>query len=78
MPGLALGAVVVLGVAFVAMTVTTTVNRAEGIELVRLGAAYLVAAFALAVIAVAFACSIVLALRGISLDAHPDARRGPA
>lgn len=77
-PGLALGAIVVLGVAFVALTVTTTINRAEGIELVRLGAAYLVAAFALAVIAVAFVCSIVLSLRGISLDAHPDARRLPA
>jgi hypothetical protein len=78
MPGLALGAVVVLGVAFAALTVTTTINRAEGIELVRLGAAYLVAAFALAVIAVMFVCAIVLSLRGISLDAHPDARRLPA
>jgi hypothetical protein len=70
-PALAVGAVVVLAVAFGALAVTTTVNRAEGIELVKLGAAYLVAAAALVVTAVAFVSSLVLVLRGISLDSHP-------
>jgi len=67
-PALALGAIVVLSFAFAALAVTTTVNQASGIEVVRIGAAYLVAAGALVLVAVVFATSLVLVLRGISLD----------
>jgi hypothetical protein len=74
MPGLALGAVVVLALAFAALAVTTTVSRADGIELVKLGVAYLLAAASLVVVAVAFAVSLVLVLRGISLDVRPRRR----
>jgi hypothetical protein len=70
LPALAVGAVIVLGVAFAALAVTTTVDRAEGIELVKLGAAYLVASGALVTAAVALVSALVLVLRGISLDAH--------
>jgi membrane-associated phospholipid phosphatase len=69
-PALAHGAIVVLSVAFAALAVTTTVNQAAGVHLVRLGAAYLVAAGTLVVVAVVFAGSLVLGLRGVSLDAR--------
>ncbi|MBM3675954.1 MAG: phosphatase PAP2 family protein [Actinobacteria bacterium] len=66
---LVIGSAVVLGAAFLVLAATTTVNTAGGIETVRIGVAYMVASGAITVVGVALLVSIVLLLRGVSLDA---------
>lgn len=69
LPGLVVGAVLVLGLAFGVITVSTTLNSAEGIHTVRLGLAYMAALGSIVFVGVIFLMSEVLLLRGVSLDA---------
>lgn len=68
LPGLLVGAIVVLGIGFAVILATTTINRADGIHVVRIGLAYIVAAGGIVAVAVTFMVSEVLLLRGVSLD----------
>ncbi len=75
LPGLMIGAVLVLALAFGVITVSTTINSAEGIHTVRLGIAYVAALASIVAVGVIFLVSEVLLLRGVSLDA-PRRDRG--
>lgn len=68
-PALVMGSVLVLLAAFLVIAASTTLSTAGGIETVRLGVAYLLASSAITIAGVALLVSIVLLLRGISLDA---------
>ena len=68
LPGLVIGAVLVLVVGFAVITLSTTIDTAEGLHIVRIGLAYVVALASIVVVAVAFMVSEVLLLRGVSLD----------
>ena len=74
LPGLVIGAVLVCAVAFGVVTVSTTIDSADGIETVRLGIAYVVALLAIVATGVVFLVSEVLLLRGVSLDAPSRVR----
>ncbi len=69
LPGLVIGAVLVLAAAFAVIVVSTTISRADGIQIVRLGLAYVVALVSIVAVGVTFMVSEVLLLRGVSLDA---------
>jgi hypothetical protein len=73
LPGLVIGAVLVLVLAFAVITLTTTITSADGIHIVRIGLAYVVALGSIVVAAVAFMVTEVLLLRHVSLDrpSHP-------
>jgi hypothetical protein len=60
--------VLVLGLAFVAVTLSTTISAADGLHVVRIGLAYVVALLSIVVVAVTFMLSEVLLLRHVSLD----------
>lgn len=68
LPGLVIGVVLVLVLAFSAIVVTTTIDRADGLHVVRMGLAYVGAVSSIVVVGVAFVVTEVLLLRGISLD----------
>lgn len=74
LPGLMIGAILVLALAFGMITVSTTIDSAEGIHTVRLGIAYVAALASIVVVGVMFLVSEVLLLRGVSLDAPPRDR----
>ncbi len=78
LPGLLVGAIVVLGIGFAVILATTTINRADGIHVVKIGLAYVVAAGGIVAVAVTFMVAEVLLLRGVSLDAPFRRRRIPA
>ena len=63
-----IGAIVVLLVGFTVVLATTTIDRADGIHIVRIGVAYLLATLSIVVVGVGFIVSEVLLLRGVSLD----------
>jgi hypothetical protein len=69
LPGLLIGMIAVLGVAFGVITLSTTVDTADGFHAVRLGLAYVVALGSIVAVGVVFMVSEVLLLRGVSLDA---------
>lgn len=69
LPGLVIGAILVLALAFGVISVSTTIDSANGIHTVRLGLAYVAALASIVVIGVVFFVSEVLLLRGVSLDA---------
>ncbi len=69
LPSLLVGMIVVLVIAFGGITVSTTIDTADGLHAVRLGLAYVVALASIVVAGVAFIVAEVLMLRGISLDA---------
>ena len=71
LPGLLIGALLVLAIAFAVIVVSTTISRADGFQTVRLGAAYVLALAAIVAVGVAFTVSEVLLLRGVSLDSSP-------
>ena len=48
---------------------STTISRADGIQIVRLGLAYALALASIVVVGVGFMVGEVLLLRGVSLDA---------
>jgi membrane-associated phospholipid phosphatase len=68
LPGLVIGAVLVLATAFVVITLSTTIDTADGLHVVRLGAAYVLALASIVVVAVTFMVAEVLLLRHVSLD----------
>src|SRR4051794_18584 len=68
LPGLIVGAVLVLVLAFGVVTVSTTIDAADGLHVVRIGLAYVVALLSIVVVAVGFMLSEVLLLRHVSLD----------
>jgi hypothetical protein len=68
LPGLVVGMVLVLGLAFGVITLSTTIDAADGLPLVRIGFAYVVALASIVVVAVTFMVSEVLLLRHVSLD----------
>ena len=69
LPGLLIGMIVVLGLAFGVIMVSTTLDTANGFHAVRLGLAYVVALGSIVAVGVLFIVSEVLLLRGVSLDA---------
>ena len=69
LPGLLIGMIAVLGVGFGVITLSTTVDTANGFHAVRLGLAYVVALGSIVAVGVVFMVSEVLLLRGVSLDA---------
>ena len=69
LPSLLIGMITVLVLAFGAITVSTTIDTADGLHAVRLGLAYVVALASIVAVGVAFIVTEVLMLRGISLDA---------
>jgi len=69
LPGLVIGAVLVLGAAFAAIVVGVTISAADGVQFVRLGLAYVSALASIVVVGVGFMVVEVLLLRGVSLDA---------
>ena len=73
LPGLVIGAVLVLGLAFGVITLSTTISSADGLHIVRIGLAYVLALGSIVVVAVTFMLSEVLLLRRVSLDrpSHP-------
>ena len=73
LPGLVIGAVLVLGLAFGVITLSTTIDAADGLHIVRIGLAYVVALGSIVAVAVAFMVSEVLLLRHVSLD-RPSTR----
>ncbi len=75
LPGLVIGAVLVLGVAFGAITLSTTIDTADGLHIVRIGLAYVLALGAIVAVAVLFMLSEVLLLRHVSLDRPSTPRR---
>jgi membrane-associated phospholipid phosphatase len=75
LPGLLIGMIAVLGLAFGAITLSTTLDTANGFHSVRLGLAYVVALGSIVAVGVVFIVSEVLLLRGVSLDA-PRSNRG--
>ncbi len=75
LPGLVIGAVLVLSAAFGIIVVGTALNAADGIQLVKLGLAYVTALASIVVVGVGFMVAEVLLLRGVSLDA--PRRRAP-
>jgi hypothetical protein len=77
LPGLVVGAIAVLLVGFTVVLATTTIDRADGIHIVRIGVAYLLAALSIVVVGVGFIVTEVLLLRGVSLDV-PFRRRAAA
>ena len=68
LPGLLIGAVLVLGVAFAVVTLSTTISTADGLHIVRIGLAYVVALLSIVAVAVGFMVSEVFLLRHVSLD----------
>jgi membrane-associated phospholipid phosphatase len=68
LPGLVIGAITVLLIGFSVVLATTTINRADGIHIVRMGLAYLLAALSIVAVGVGFIVTEVLLLRGVSLD----------
>jgi membrane-associated phospholipid phosphatase len=68
LPGLVVGAVLVLVLAFGVITLSTTISSAEGLHIVRIGLAYVVALGSIVAVAVVFMLSEVLLLRNVSLD----------
>jgi hypothetical protein len=75
LPTLVIGAVLVLALAFGAITLSTTIDTADGLHIVRIGLAYVVALGSIVAVAVAFMVSEVLLLRNVSLDS--PSRRTP-
>ena len=69
LPGLLIGMIAVLALAFGVITVSTTIDTANGLHAVRLGLAYVVALASIVAVGVVFIVTEVLLLRGISLDA---------
>ena len=69
LPTLLIGAVLVLTLAFGVITVSTTIDSADGLHIVRIGLAYVVALLSIVAVAVAFMLSEVFLLRRVSLDA---------
>ena len=69
LPGLLVGMIAVLGLAFGVITLSTTLDTANGFHAVRLGLAYVVALACIVAVGVVFIGSEVLLLRGVSLDA---------
>lgn len=67
-PVLATGSALVLLVAFAALIATTSLTMTAGIETVKIGIAFLLAAGTIVGVGVALLASLVLLLRGISLD----------
>jgi hypothetical protein len=74
LPGLIIGAVLVLVAGFAAVTLSTTIDTADGLHAVRIGLAYTVGLGSIVVVAVAFMVSEVMLLRNVSLDrpSHPS------
>jgi len=68
LPGLVIGAVLVLALAFGVITLSTTIDAADGLHIVRIGLAYVVALGSIVAVAVVFMLSEVLLLRNVSLD----------
>ncbi|MBK5289276.1 MAG: phosphatase PAP2 family protein [Acidimicrobiia bacterium] len=68
LPGLVVGMVAAMTVAFAVILVSTTLDTADGFRAVRLGVAYVVALGWIVVTGVAFIVAEVLLLRGVSLD----------
>jgi hypothetical protein len=68
LPALLVGTIGVLLLGFTVVLATTTINRADGIHIVRLGFAYLLAALSIVVVGVGFIVTEVLLLHGVSLD----------
>jgi membrane-associated phospholipid phosphatase len=68
LPTLIVGAVLVLGLGFAAVTLSTTISTAEGLRVVRIGAAYVLALLSIVAVAVGFMVSEVVLLRHVSLD----------
>ncbi len=68
LPGLVIGMVAVMTLAFSVILISTTIDTADGFRAVRLGVAYVVALGSIVVTGVAFIITEVLLLRGISLD----------
>ncbi|MGZ4677274.1 MAG: phosphatase PAP2 family protein [Acidimicrobiia bacterium] len=69
LPGLLVGAIAVLGLGFTVVIATSTISSADGLHIVKIGIAYLLAALSIVVVGVAFIVTEVLLLRGVSLDA---------
>ncbi len=69
LPGLVTGAILVLVLGFTVVLATTTIDRADGLHIVRIGLAYVLAALTIVVVGVGFVVAEVLLLRGVSLDA---------
>lgn len=69
LPALLIGMIAVLVIAFGAITVSTTIDTANGLHAVRFGIAYVFALAAIVAVGVVFIVTEVLLLRGISLDA---------
>lgn len=69
LPGLLIGAVLVLAIAFAVIVVSTTISRADSFQTVRLGLAYVLALASIVAVGVVFIVSEVLLLRDVSLDA---------
>lgn len=69
LPGLLIGMIVVLVLGFGVITLSTTLDTADGFHSVRLGLAYVVALGSIVAVGVAFIVAEVLLLRGVSLDA---------
>ena len=76
LPTLVIGAVLVLITGFAVITLTTTINSASGLHIVRIGLAYVVALGSIVAVAVAFMVTEVLLLRHVSLD-RPSGRHHP-
>jgi membrane-associated phospholipid phosphatase len=68
LPTLIVGAVLVLVVGFAGVTLSTTISSADGIHVVRIGLAYVVALLSIVAVAVVFMVSEVVLLRHVSLD----------
>ena len=75
LPGLLIGGVLVLGLAFGVITLSTTIDSADGLHIVRIGLAYVVALGSIVAVAVVFMVSEVLLLRRVSLDRPSTGRR---
>ena len=58
------------------ITLSTTIDTADGLHIVRIGLAYVVALGSIVVVAVAFMVTEVLLLRHVSLD-RPSGRHRP-
>jgi hypothetical protein len=74
LPALLVGAIAVLFTGFAVVLATTTISRADGIHIVRIGLAYLAAALSIVVVGVGFIVTEVLLLRSVSLDVPSRAR----
>jgi len=68
LPGLIVGAVLVLVAGFAAVTLSTTIDTADGLHVVRIGLAYSLGLLSIVVVAVGFMVSEVVLLRNVSLD----------